>query len=181
MSSQPDEAPEFSRLFDVRQLPTRQILLEASAAECAALAARLDLRRLTNFSAQVKLVAGEGGSALATGRFSADVVQGCAISGEDVPAHIAEPLALRFVPLKAAPARADDALELTAEELDEITFAGASFDLGEEIAQSLALALDPFPCGPNADRFRKAAGILDEEAAKRAASPFAALANIKSD
>ena len=40
-----------------------------------------------------------------------------------------------------------------------------------------ALALDPYPCGPNADDALKAAGVLSEEQA----GPFAALAKLKSD
>ena len=54
-------------------------------------------------------------------------------------------------------------IELEAEDLDEIEYAGEKFDLGEAIAQSLALAIDPYAEGPNAEEARKKAGIeLDD-------------------
>jgi len=43
--------------------------------------------------------------------------------------------------------------------LDEIEYTGTHIDLGEAVAQSLALAIDPFLTGPNADAARKSAGI----------------------
>ena len=86
--------------------------------------------------------------------------------------RIDEPLALRFVP--ARPVEVEE-LELEADALDEIEFEGHSFDLGEAVAQSLALAIDPYAIGPEADRVRKEAGLLDEAAS----GPFAALAALK--
>ena len=49
------------------------------------------------------------------------------------------------------------------------------FDLGEAVAQDLALAIDPYAVGPGAERARKEAGLLDEAAA----GPFAALEALK--
>jgi hypothetical protein len=85
---------------------------------------------------------------------------------------IEEPLTLRFVPESPV---TEGELELVEEELDEIPYAGAAFDLGEAVAQSLALAIDPFATGPDADRVRKEKGLLDEAAA----GPFAALAALR--
>jgi len=104
----------------------------------------------------------------------ADIVQTCAVTGDDLPVAIEEPLALRFVP--EAPVT-DEEIELEEEELDEIPYTGSSFDLGEAVAQSLALAIDPFATGPDADRVRKEKGLLDEGAS----GPFAALAALKKD
>ena len=50
-------------------------------------------------------------------------------------------------------------------------------DVGEAVAQSLALAIDPFAVGPDAERARQQAGLLDEGQA----GPFAALAALKRD
>ena len=66
-------------------------------------------------------------------------------------------------------------VELDEGELDEIPFEGHLFDLGEAVAQSLALAIDPYAEGPNAERVRKEAGLLDEAAS----GAFAALAALK--
>ena len=159
-------APEFSRPIDERQITPRPITMEASAEERAALARRFGIVAIRQLQATVALErAGE--AIMARGRLSAAIVQSCAVSGEDLPVRIDEPLALRFVP----------AVQLEADELDEIPFAGHEFDLGEAVAQSLALAIDPYATGPEAERVRKEAGLGDEGSS----GPFAALAALKKD
>ena len=54
-------------------------------------------------------------------------------------------------------------IELAADDLDEIEYSGITFDLGEAVAQSLGLAIDPYAEGPNADATRKAAGISSDD------------------
>jgi hypothetical protein len=56
----------------------------------------------------------------------------------------------------------DEEAELPANEPDEIEFSGEAFDLGEAVAQSLGLAIDPFAEGPNTDAARREAGIVQE-------------------
>ena len=114
------------------------------------------------------------GKVSATGRLNADIVQTCAISGDDLPVRIDEPVALRFVPA-ADTHRPDEEVELDADALDEIEYQGTQFDLGEELAQGLAVAIDPFLAGPNAEEARRKAGLSDETAN----GPFAALAGLK--
>ena len=99
-------------------------------------------------------------------------MQSCAISGEDLPVAIDEPVELRFVPEETPNA---EEVELEESELDEIPYDGRLFDLGEAVAQSLALAIDPYAVGPEAERTRKEAGLADEAAS----GPFAALAALK--
>lgn len=164
--------PEFSRIEDVRQADGRTVRLEASEAERAALARRFDIVRVDSLVAEVTIDrAGE--AVTANGRMEADIVQSCAVSGEDLPVSVREPLAFRFVP--PSQHRPDEELELDAEDCDEIEFTGTAFDLGEAVAQSLALAIDPFLTGPDADEARRKAGLLDQEAS----GPFAALAALK--
>lgn len=162
--------PEFSRPVDERQLTPKPITIEATADERKALARRFGIVAIHQLQATVRLErAGE--AVMARGRLSASIVQSCAVSGEDLPVRIDEPLALRFVP--ARPIEAEE-LELEADELDEIEFEGHELDLGEAVAQSLALAIDPYATGPEADRVRNE--VLSEEAAS---GPFAALAALK--
>lgn len=164
---------EFSRVYDVRVLPGKMVTLDATPAECAALAKRFALVSIGNLHAVVTLI-GDGPNVSATGRMSADIVQSCAISGDDVPVRIDEPVALRFVPLNTAH-RPDEEVELDAGALDEIDYEGTQFDLGEALAQGVALAIDPFLAGPNAEAARRKAGLADETAS----GPFAALAGLK--
>ena len=86
-----------------------------------------------------------------------------------------EPLALRFLSENAVIAPTSEEEELSADACDEIPFEGDRLDLGEAVAQSLALAIDPFAAGPDAERIRHEAGLLDEGLT----GPFAALAALK--
>lgn len=147
------QAPEFTRMVDRRHLKAAPVELEASEAERAALAERFGLVSVGMLKASITLVA-EGEEVQATGTLAADIVQSCAISGDDLPATIREDLDFRFVP-EGAPSLPDEEIELEGDDLDEITYTGTSFDLGEAVAQSLALAIDPYATGPDADAVRE--------------------------
>lgn len=164
-------APEFSRPWDLRQVNDAPVTLEASAAERAALARRFGIIAIDRLAATLALTR-EGEVVQAHGRLDAAIVQSCAVSGEDLATTIDEPLALCFAP--ETPIEVEE-LELSTDELDEIPYTGTVFDLGEAVAQSLALAIDPYATGPEADRVRREAGLQDESAT----GPFAALAALK--
>ena len=159
---------ELSRPYDATRLPAAEQVIEASAEECAALARRFGLVAVKSLAARIMLKA-DGPTVRATGQLKADVVQSCAVSGEDLPVKIAEPIALHFVPPADSP-ESEEEIELEAEDLDEIEMEGTRFDLGEAVAQSLALAIDPYLEGPGAEEVRKA-GLLGQGES----SPFAAL------
>lgn len=166
-------AHEFSRPVDIRGLGDAPLALDASAEERAALARRFGIVSVNSLTATVTLVP-DGAAIAASGRLVAHVVQSCAVSGEDLPVAIDEPLSFRFVPASTGH-RPDEEVEISEDECDEIAFEGTRFDVGEAIAQSLALAIDPYATGPDAERVRREAGLLGEEAA----GPFAALAALK--
>jgi uncharacterized metal-binding protein YceD (DUF177 family) len=165
--------PEFSRTIQLRHVDARPHRLEANEAERAALARRFGLVSIGRLEAEVELER-KGEIVDAAGTLEADIVQSCAISGEDLPVAIREPLAFRFVPETPAPV-SEDEIELESSELDEIPYSGGTFDLAEAVAQSLALAIDPYAVGPDAEAARKEAGLLDESDA----GPFAALKGLK--
>ncbi len=153
---------EFERPIRIDTLGegARTLTIEADEAERKALADRFGLVALPALSAtaEVRL----GGTVIhATGRIGAKVVQSCVATGEDVPARIDAPFALRFVP----EAEAGEEIELGEGELDDIFYAGSAIDIGEAVAQTLALALDPFPRAPDADKRLRAAGVVPEEEA----------------
>jgi uncharacterized metal-binding protein YceD (DUF177 family) len=165
-----NEAPEFSRIFDIRGIELAPSVLVATPEECAALARRFDLVEIGQLSATIQLER-DGAVVKAVGRLTADIVQSCAVSAEDLPVRIDDPLELRFVPPGAA-TTAEEEIEIDSASVDEIEYHDGRFDLGEAIAQSLALAIDPFLTGPQASAARAAAGIGDPAAN----GPFAALA-----
>jgi uncharacterized metal-binding protein YceD (DUF177 family) len=164
---------EFSRSFDVRQVEGKSVTLVPNDKERLALARRFALVSVDRLEAKI-LLERDGTAVNAKGKLSADIVQSCAISGEDLPVAINEDLSFRFVP-ETSGHSPDEEIELGSSDLDEIEYSGAHFDLGEAVAQSLALAIDPFATGPNAERARQRAGIVGEDAS----GPFAALAALK--
>ncbi|SFG35070.1 Uncharacterized ACR, COG1399 [Novosphingobium sp. CF614] len=165
--------PEFSRPFDVRQVEGKAPHLEAGEAERAALAKRFGLVRIDRLAADLELHRKDR-IVEARGTLTADFIQSCAVSAEDLPVSIVEDLYFRFVPQSTAYADGEE-VEIDAGDCDEIEYAGTHFDLGEAVAQSLALAIDPFLTGPDADAARAAAGIGTPEDQ----GPFAALKQLK--
>jgi uncharacterized metal-binding protein YceD (DUF177 family) len=164
--------------FDQR-LPLDQIRdgdrldLSADEVECAAIAGRLGLLSLDRFDAHAVL-SRDGQKVRATGRIKASLEQPCVATGEPVPARVDEPFDILFLP-EPKTGRADEEIELGAEELDTMFHDGSAIELGSAIVDSLALALDPYPRSAAADAALKEAGVMSEEEA----GPFAALAALK--
>lgn len=167
--------PEFSRPLDVRQAEGKAMKLETSEAERRALAQRFSLVSVDRLEADLMLDR-TGRVVDVQGTLIADIVQSCAVSAEDVPVAVREKVTFRFVP-EGSHTTPSEEVELEADDCDEIEYAGSHFDVGEAVAQSLALAIDPFLTGPNADEVRRKVGLMDESAS----GPFAALAKLKKD
>ena len=55
-------------------------------------------------------------------------------------------------------------IELDFEDADEIEYDGDGFDLGEAVAQTTALAIDPYAEGPDAITYRAKIGLSDDRA-----------------
>lgn len=164
---------EFSRpqRLDTIGDEPRSVAIEADEAERKALAGRFGLIAIECLTAQFTIRRNAAGIQ-AEGRVEASVIQACSITGDPLPAMIDEPVALRFV---AAGQSEQDEVELSDDDLDVIEMEGGAVDLGEAAAETLALALDPFPRGPGAEAALRDAGVISEEEA----GPFGALAGLK--
>ena len=159
--------PEFSRqqrAHDVGGTPRSQSI-EASDAECAALAARFDLLALDRLVANIT-VRREAAGIRVTGRIDAAGAQPCVATAEPVPFLIAETLALLLIETQPE----GDEIELADDDFDSEPLVGDVIDIGELAAQALALALDPYPRSA-----APAPGVISEEAARAASNPFAVL------
>lgn len=149
----------------------RTIEVDADAQERAALAKRFDLIGIEKLTGKF-VIRRDAAGIVAEGRVEAAVTQACSITGDPLSATVDEPVALRFVPEVDA---GQDEVELGDGDIDVIPYDGGTIDLGEVAAETMALALDPFPRGPNAEAALKEAGVLTEEQA----GPFSALAALK--
>jgi uncharacterized metal-binding protein YceD (DUF177 family) len=166
--------PEFSRTTPLSEIGLKPVhhKLKASDSERAALATRFGLTALDSLTAEVALSSDDVGI-IATGSFAADVMQVCVVSGAPVSSHIAETFAIRFSPEPIF--EPDSDIELEVEEADSMFHDGRVIDLGEAVAQTLALAINPFPRSPDAEEILQEAGLKDETPT----GPFAALAALR--
>ena len=146
--------------------------LSADESERAAIAKRLGLPSIRCLNAQVTL--NRSAEAIrADGRLTAALDQSCVVTGDPVAAHVDEPFAIQFVaPKDGGP---DTEIELGEADCDTVFYDGAMIDLGEALADTLALSLDPYPRSAGADAALKEAGVMSEEEA----SPFAVLAKLR--
>ncbi|HEX8485207.1 DUF177 domain-containing protein [Sphingomonas sp.] len=149
----------------------RMIAIEADADERRRLAARFALIAIDSLTARFA-VRRDGAAIVATGDVAAQVVQACSVTGEPIPATVAEAVTLRFVDDLAA---GEEEVELSDDALDTLPIEDGGIDLGEAAAETMALALDPFPRAPEAAAALRAAGVFGEDEAR----PFGALAGLK--
>lgn len=168
-------APEFSRAVRIDSIgeAPRPMEIAAEESERAALAARFGLIGLARLEAALTL-SRRGGEVSVRGRLAAAVTQACVATAEPVAAEIDAPFDILFRPQPDADAPEDE-IELSESEMDVVFLTGAEIDVGEAVAETLALALDPYPRAPDADEALKAAGVKSEEEA----GPFAALAGLR--
>ncbi len=170
---------EFSRLYRFETLSAEpiRVAIDAEARERQALARRFGLVSLEALAAEAELRR-TGDAVTAAGRLRAKVTQSCVGSGEPVDAEVAEDFRVDFRPLPAD-SKPDDEIELGEGELDVVFYEGGAVDLGEAVAQTLLLALDPYPRSPAAEAALREAGVKSEEEARVESSPFAALKALK--
>ena len=169
-------ALEFSRPIEVDGIGARErgFAIEADPVEREALAHRLGLIDLPALSARLRAKWVAGGTLLRLrGVLSADVVQECVVTLEPVPAHIEEEFEL-FYCTATLPMSEEVVLDLEGPDPPD-PIENGTIDIGEAVAEQLALALDPFP---------RADGAVFDQVEKDSApiarpSPFAALAALK--
>ncbi|NNM78329.1 DUF177 domain-containing protein [Sphingomonas sp. ID1715] len=167
--------PEFSRIVAADTVDERpkQIEIGADADERRRLAGRFRLQAIDRLSARVAL-ARRAGIIHADGEVDAAVVQSCVVTGEAMPAEVKAPFSVRYLP-DAYVRSSEEEVELSSEDCDTLPLEGNQIDLGELAAETLALALDPFPRCAGADEALREAGMSDGAEA----GPFAALKALK--
>lgn len=148
---------EFSRRITLDTIGAggRDEEFAATPEECAALAKRFDWLAVESLKGKARLTRVAGG-VHAVGQLSARIIQACAATGEPVPENIEEPFDLRFVEqLDTSDA---EEIELDEGDLDTLPIEGGAIDLGEEAAQTLALAADPYPRCADSDDVNVSSG-----------------------
>jgi len=153
--------PEFSRPERLDTIGERERIVEIAATEDerAALAKRFALLSIKRLDARLGIKRTDSGIVV-KGRVTGAAVQACSVTDEPLDTKIDEPVALLFV---AQLVSEGDEVELSDDALDMVAIQGGTIDLGEAAADTLALAIDPFPRGPNAAAALAAAGVISED------------------
>ena len=144
--------PEFSRTVAVDHVEAVETLdIVADGAERAALARRFGLDSLGALTASVTLTKlGAARRVRLSANFSADVVQSCVVTLEPVPSRIEDAFVLVYDEDAGEPAEAETVVLLKGQDSPE-PWSGDVIDVGEAVAEHLALALDPYPRATGAD------------------------------
>ena len=175
--------PEFSRPVRLEEIAGSGGLtqvLRASPEECARLAARFGLLSLRNLEAEVALRPAVGGAAvLLSGRLEADVTQACVVTLEPVASKVVSQFAVRYISSGLAEGSAGEELDVDFTEEDVEPLVGDTIDIGEAVAQYLALALDPYPRKSDAEYAAGGKGGEAAEGGSKEPNPFAILKNLK--
>jgi uncharacterized metal-binding protein YceD (DUF177 family) len=152
--------PEFSRpeRLDAIGAGAREVHIAATEAERAALAIRFGVLSVARLDAVLKVKREPAGIAV-RGRVTGALVQACTVTGVPIDATIDEPVALLFVEALDD----QEEVELDAGALDTVEIEGGAVDLGEAAAETMALALDPFPRSPDAEAVLRKAGVISED------------------
>nr|WP_294545364.1 DUF177 domain-containing protein [uncultured Rhodopila sp.] len=159
--------PEFHRPVSLDRIGAHglDMTVEATAAECAALAERMKLPAVLAVSCTFHLFREGRDRVLARGHLKARVTQICVVSVDEFDADVEEVFQVRFVP------SGEESEDVDPESDDEIPYEGNLVDLGEAAAEQLGLALDPYP--------RKPGAALTEPDAEAKPYPFAALSGLR--
>ncbi|MGE0096443.1 MAG: DUF177 domain-containing protein [Alphaproteobacteria bacterium] len=182
------EAPhqtEFYRPFDTGEMSEDAAEREISAndAERAALAQRFGLQALDRLSATLTVRRVRDDMFHVSGRLSAAVVQQCVVTLEPLRSSLDEPVAVTFAKSRTIVAKgkagvtgAEGGLEDDGPE----TMEGDLIDLGEAVAQQLAISLDPYPRAPGASlEAVLPRGPAAETGEEKRPSPFAVLETLR--
>jgi uncharacterized metal-binding protein YceD (DUF177 family) len=180
------DAPEFSLIVGAADVPPagKELRFEVDEATRAKLAARMgivELKRLAGV-ASIRPYRKEG--LTLDCRFEADLVQSCVVTLDPVDEHVDEEFRQRYLPAhlldlpsaKAPDSQREIAVDIEADDAPEPMAAGG-IDVGEAVAERLALALDPYPRKPGAS-FDTPPEEVDDASESRP-NPFAALEKLK--
>ena len=181
MAAKPRQQPEFSRLVALGAIGEEELAkhIEATAAERSALAARFGLLALDRLAADLRLARTKDGTLVrVTGRFQADVTQSCVVSLAPVSSRLEESFTLLYTTRSEADRFGGEIFVDPDEDDPPEPLPPGGMDLGEAVAEQVALALDPYPRAEGVVLERDRWGGGPGERQDRP-NPFAVLASLK--
>ncbi|QPC44917.1 DUF177 domain-containing protein [Kaustia mangrovi] len=176
---------EFSRPLSVEEVPVegQEVALEADEEERAALAGRLGLDGLKSLTAYLKVDGWQSGGLHVSGSLAAEAEQTCVVTLDPVERRYEETVERYYLPAGSLVEEDGEEAVVDAESGEEPdVIAGGHIDLGELVAETLALVIDPYPRKPGAsvaEIYPDLAGADGEDTGKK--NPFAVLERLKKE
>ena len=179
MTVTPNEI-DLDAVIKADKIPTdgRVVTIETDDEQREALAERLKVSEVTDFSAKVTATRFRGGIR-AQGNVVGTIIQPCVVTGDPVSQSIDESVDRIFLPGQDAASQATAGAEIFVNlEDDDLPdyFEGNEIDLTELVLEVFALAIDLYPRKPGAEL---PGGVAGDDPAEL--SPFAALKALKKD
>ncbi len=164
-------APELHRPVNLDHVGPSglDVMVDASSAECAALAERMQIPAVHTMRCTFHLVREDRDHFAATGRLRARITQTCIVSAEEFETEVDEAFRVRFVPA------GEESEVIEPEADDDLPYEGNTIDFGEVATEQLALAIDPYPRMPGAELPDEAA----DDGAEAPPHPFESLARLR--
>lgn len=186
MSTRPVSAgkPEFSIPLAVSDVPPNgtTVPFDVKENERVALARRFGLIELRSLKGKVTVKPWRRHGLVAEGKYTAELVQACVATLEPIEARLSESFIVHYLPeemIERTPAVSADTeifVDLQSEDPPE-PMENGRIDVGEAVAEQLAVAIDPYPKKPGAEF--KPLAVVEEEEVEKPANPFAALEKLK--
>lgn len=142
---------------NVARLPQKglPVVIEADAAQRAALAGEHGLLSVEAYRAELLVASWKRNGVKVSGRVEADITQACIVTLDPVQAHIDEPVEALLLPEDSKLGRqgfeggGEILLDADGPDSPE-TFSGDTIDVGALAEQFFGLAIDPYPRKPGA-------------------------------
>ncbi len=175
-----DTHNEFSHPVKVSELPKTgvDLVLEADDEERDELAKRYNILTLQSLNAKMRVVPWKGRGVHVNGGFAAHIEQACVVTLEPVEESVSGEFSIYFLPETEPVDLVDGEIVLDPENEDELDqLQGDELDVGEIVAEQLAVAINPYPRKPGVDASAYAPPPDTEDEDKP--NPFAVLEQLK--
>jgi len=159
----------------------RSYQLKASKTQLSDLADRFKLVALHSFSAEI-LVQSEPktDTIWVRGDIEADLVQQCVVTLGDVPEQVSDSFELMLVTPEVAEQMDVDEVYLDPKAPDYDAFEGPVIPVGDIVAQTLSVLMDPYPKQADAKlKVPNGKGIVVNEELEEKPNPFAVLSKLR--
>lgn len=178
--------PEFSLFIAVSDVPPsgKELRFEADEAARQRLAERFDIVEITRLVGTAQLRPYRKDGLTLECRFEADLAQNCVVTLEPVSEHVREEFRQRYLPEKGIErvtrevpgSEREIAIDIEAEDAPEPLEDGG-INIGEAVAERLALAMNPYPRKPGVNF--ETQPVEEDDAPEEKPNPFAVLEKLK--